>query len=116
MKLRSSGINCGATYIPNTTQRQERTQTLIQAIHNAPLLERLVFRYPILKIADMETLHAGATRLKNVEFLDPDIYAGKRIKSLITTQRLSNHLSFKILLDHLNCSMMEERMSKSNNW
>lgn len=75
-QLRSLEINCGATYIPNTTQRQERTQALIQTIHNAPLLERLVFRYPILKIADMETLHAGATRLKNVEFLDPDIYAG----------------------------------------
>lgn len=57
-----------------TTQRQERTQALIKAIHNAPPLERLVFRYPLLKIPDIENLHAGATRLKHLELEDVSMY------------------------------------------
>lgn len=59
---------------PSTNERKNRTQTLTQSIHNSPLLENLVFRYPLLKIGDVEILHAGATRLKNLKFMDVYIY------------------------------------------
>lgn len=53
-----------------TTQRRDRTQALIQAIHNAPSLEKLVFaNEAVVKIEDIESLHAAATRLKHLELI-----------------------------------------------
>lgn len=52
---------------------------MIQAIHNAPLLTKLVLVEAAIMIADLEDLHASATKLKNVEFLDVGIYASDAV-------------------------------------
>lgn len=61
--LTSLELSCD--YAADTNQRSERTRALIKAINNTPPLEKLVYTNAAVKIADMENLHAAATKLKS---------------------------------------------------
>lgn len=52
----------------------ERTQAFIQVIHSAPSLENLLLGCAMIKIADVENLHARSTKLKHLGFMNVDIY------------------------------------------
>lgn len=56
-------------------RKHEWTQELIKLIHNAPSLMKLVLVRPEVKIADLENLHASATKLKHLEFTDVGMFA-----------------------------------------
>lgn len=68
--LNTLEISCVREEGDTTNRRHKRTQALIKVIHNAPSLKKLILRYSAIQIADLERLHAAATKLKYLEFDD----------------------------------------------
>lgn len=59
-------------------QYHKRTNALIQCIHDAPSLEKLAFAdRAAVHIADIEKLHAAATKLKHMELMNVGIPVGE---------------------------------------
>lgn len=57
------------------------TRTLMNAIHNAPILETLVLSNIKIKIVDVECLHTGAINLKYLELRGGEIYIDERLEN-----------------------------------
>lgn len=60
---------------PNINERRQRTQALIKTIHNVPSLEKLILSQAVVKVSDVERIHANATKLKHLGFDHVDIDA-----------------------------------------
>lgn len=90
-----------------THERQDKTVELIKAIQKAPPLEKL----RVTNAADLEDLHARATKLKHLQFANVDIYFYGRLQSQavyrpaesieLFSVQVGNRLDWKFLLDNL---------------
>lgn len=60
-------------------QRYERAQALVNNIHNAPSLEKLLFAYGSLKINDLEIVHDKLPNLAYLELENNILYHGEAV-------------------------------------
>lgn len=62
-------------YDQNNGDKRERMRALIKNIHNAPLLEKVVFRDVSVRLADIEYIHNACPKLKLVKLNSVSINA-----------------------------------------
>lgn len=84
-------------YNSSEESAREKMKALISTIHNAPALEKVVFRHMAIRVADVENLHQGAPNLTTVE-LD-NIYTNREdTRALIVSNSAKKIKSFSILV------------------